>query len=383
MAARRIRGDGAMFQRHDHPSCPEPVDGRRAKHKCLGTWVARVDLGWIGGKHVRREVSGKTKTAVAARLRDVKREVEAGVTSGAMTTGSWLDHWLDQIAARKVRDRTMVGYRGYAEKWIKPNVGRVRLDRLTPEHVRGMHKAMRDAGKSEATVRQAHMILRRALVVAEREGKVMRNVAALVDAPSASVKTHAALELADARRLLKWADGQPARTRVRLACAVMLGLRQGEALGLDWREVDLDAGEVEVRQALARINNDGLRIGPVKSMASHRRVPMDPATLQAFRDLRSEVTGVGLVFGGDRPTDPRRDWQAWKDALVAADCPDVPLHGARAACASIHDALGHSPRLVADLLGHAAVTVTQKHYARSYDDQRRAAVESMAKVLDR
>lgn len=363
---RRHKGEGSIYQRES--------DQR---------WVGVVDLGWIGGKRVRKTVTAPTLRELRPRLKALRQRIERGTITDESTVKEWLTYWLDNIAARKVRDRTLVGYRGYADKWIVPTLGRVRLRDLTTEHVRAMHAAIRDAGRSEATARQAHMILRRALVVAEREGKVVRNVAALVDAPSASVKTHAALELADARRLLAWADGQDARTRVRLACAVMLGLRQGEALGLDWREVDLETGEVEVRQALARINGEGLRIGPVKSMASHRRVPMDPATLQAFRDWRAEMPGTGLVFGGDKPTDPRRDWQAWKDALKAAGCPDVPLHGARAACASIHDALGHSPRLVADLLGHAAVTVTQKHYARSYDDQRRAAVESMAKALGR
>lgn len=362
--SRRHKGEGSIYQRAS--------DDR---------WVGVVDLGWVGGKRVRKTVTAATLRELRPKLKAMRERIERGVITDESTVQQWLTHWLDDIASKKVRDRTLVGYRGYVEQWIIPTLGKVRLRDVKPEHVRAMHRTMAEAGKSDATQRQAHMILQRALRVAEQEGKILRNPCSMVDAPKVGTKHHAALDMEQARALLRWTDQQDARTRARMGAALLMGLRQGEALGLLWDDVDFEAGEVHVHQSLARVAGKGLRIGPVKSTASDRYVEIDGSVSSALMDWRSECGGQGLVFGGDKPMDPRADWQWWKDALSAAGVPDVPLHGARATCASILDALGYSPRLVADILGHGSVMVTQKHYARSYGRQRRAAIEAMAAEL--
>lgn len=361
---RRHKGEGSIYQRAS--------DGR---------WVGVVDVGWVGGKRIRKTVTAPTLTLLRPKLKALRERVQRGVITDESSVRQWMTYWLDEIASKKVRDRTLIGYRGYVNQWIVPQLGKLRLRDVKPEHVRALHRAMADAGKSDATQRQAHMILQRALKVAEQEGKIARNPCTMVDAPKVGTNHYAALELDDCRRLFRWADQQDARTRARIGLAVMMGLRQGEALGLRWEDVDLTAGEVFVHQSLARITGEGLRIGPVKSAASTRYVPMVGGALDALKDWREESGGKGLVFGGDRMTNPRADWQLWKDALAAAGAPDVPLHGARAACASLLDALGYSPRLVADILGHASVLTTTKHYTRSYGDQRRAALGALAELL--
>lgn len=361
---RRHKGEGSIYQRES--------DGR---------WVGVVDLGWVGGKRIRKTVTAATLKDLRPKLKAMRDQVQRGIVTDTSTVGHWLTHWLDDIASQKVRPRTLAGYRGYVSQWIEPALGRIRLRDLTPDHIRALHRTMRDAGKSDATVRQAHMILQRALKVAEQEGKVARNPASMVDAPKVGTAHHAALDLEQARILMRWTDDQDVRTRARMGAAIMMGLRQGEALALLWSDVDLEEREVHVHRSLARIRGQGLQVGPVKSAASDRYVPLDPATLAALAELRELTGGQGLVFGGETPTDPRRDWQWWKDCLVAAGVPDVPLHGARATCASTLDALGFSARLVADILGHASVMVTQKHYARSYADQRRAAIDAMAREI--
>jgi integrase len=368
---RRTRGEGSIFQRKD------------------GLWVGRVDLGIIGNKRVRKQVTARTKRELTPKFRKLQREVEAGIITDDSTVAQWLDYWLDNIAALKLRPRTVDGYRSYIDRWIAPTIGRVRLADLKPDHVRAMHRKMREAGKSEATVRQAHAILHRALHVAEQEDKVARNVAGKVDAPAVSKNHHAALELHHCATLLR--HDFDTRTLARLAMAILMGLRQGEALGLCWEDVQFSNGEggeseVYVHQAVYRLKGKGLKVGPVKSAASERWVPMVGKAEETLRAWWVECgePAQGFVFPGVKggEGDPRQDWQIWKDSLRAAGVPDVPLHGARASCASILDGLGFSGRLIADILGHAQVMVTQKHYTRSYGVQRRAALEQMTKAIE-
>jgi len=96
----------------------------------------------------------------------------------------WLDHWLDTIAAPKVRPSTLQRHRQLVTHQLVPKVGHHRLDRLQPEHVERMYAELLASGLSSASVLQAHRVLSRALKVAMQRGRVTRNVCALVDAPS-------------------------------------------------------------------------------------------------------------------------------------------------------------------------------------------------------
>ena len=356
---RRGRGEGSIFQRAD------------------GLWVAQVDLGWVGGKRLRPTVTARTKREVLEKMRRKRREIEAGVLPDDATVEQYLTHWLDNIASERVRERTLMGYRGYVRTWLVPHLGRHRLDRLKPDHVRALYKAMGEAGCSDSTRRQAHAILRRALVVAEREGRIMRNPAALVDPPPVGTAHHDYHTADEARAVIRAvvATGD-VRATTRILMAYLTALRQGEVLGLEWRDLDLELGVAYVHQGLTRVKGQGLVLGKVKSDASVRFVPLVAPLVEALRELRAQTGGVGFVFGGERPTDPRRDWQEWKDALRLGGVKDIPLHGARASCASLLRDMGVSERVIADILGHAQVATTQAHYIRSDDRQRREALEA-------
>jgi integrase len=101
----------------------------------------------------------------------------------APTVGEWLDHWLENIATRRVRARTLEGYESTVRLHLRPGVGHQRLDRLQPEHLERLYAALADKGLSPASILRAHRVLSRALKVAPQRGKVARNVATLVDPP--------------------------------------------------------------------------------------------------------------------------------------------------------------------------------------------------------
>ena len=130
-------------------------------------------------------------------------------------------------------------------------MGKHRLDRLTPEHIERFYTRLEAEGLAPATVLQIHRILSRALKVALQRGYVTRNVATLVDAPSVSQAEIEPLTLDEALRVIELAANR--RNGTRWSVALALGLRQGEALGLRWQYVDLDAGTLTVRWQLQRL----------------------------------------------------------------------------------------------------------------------------------
>src|SRR6202035_2711355 len=87
-------------------------------------------------------------------------------------------------------------------RWIVPQLGKHRLDRLQPEHLDAFYTWLATQGLKPNTILQIHRILARALKVAWKRGKVSRTVAALVDAPIGEEPDIEPLSLGEARRIL-------------------------------------------------------------------------------------------------------------------------------------------------------------------------------------
>ena len=146
------------------------------------------------------------------------------------------------VLSEKMAPRTLADYRSKTQNWIDPLLGKHRLDRLTPEHLDTAYTVMLRRGLSPSTVLKVHRILSRALTIAVRRGRISRNVATLVDAPSAAPHEIEPLTREEARRILDVAAIK--RNGARWSVALALGMRQGETLGLRWSYVDLETGVI-------------------------------------------------------------------------------------------------------------------------------------------
>lgn len=364
-------------------------------------WVGVAVVGWRDDKPVRRKVLATSRAKVASRLRELREKASAGqLTTGRVTVGQWMDAWLD-IAARKNTDATMRGYRSKNAQYLVPLLGRHRLDRLRPEHVEQAWDELLGVGNPAkddpeplrpATVLQTHRILSRALKVAAQRGHVTQNVCTLIDAPSATAEEMTPLTRDQARRVLATARTAE-RNRARWSVALSLGLRQGEALGLTWDDIDPAAGTLTVRRALQRVVGSGLVLGGVKSRRSRRTVSLPASLLDELEDHRTaqererlaagtKWDGRGFVFArlDGRPIDPRRDWQDWTDLLAAAEVPHVRLHDARHTAATLLLLQGVDTRVVMEMLGHSQISVTTK-YQHVVDEMQTAAAARMDSAL--
>lgn len=357
----RGKGEGTVYQRQS--------DGR---------WVGAVTL--PGG--VRKYVYGKTQ-AEAIRKRDALRaSVAVGVLPSSATVGEWCDYWIDTIAPANHKATTLDRHRGYIETWIKPTIGNVRLQELQPDHVRMMMRKM-GAAKSErtgkplapGTIAKARTVLQAALSQAVNDGRVLRNAATFTDPPRPREPKLRRLSTAEARKVIDACTDT--RNRARLAVALMAGLRQGEALALRWENVTLtvDGGALDIKQAATRVRNQGMVQDVPKTLRSVRLVPLSPAAASMLLAWRERSGGVGYVFPGVRGPevieDGRRDYEVWKQALIAAKVPHVRLHDARGTAES-HMASQVPSWVAAEIMGHSDDTA-RRVYIRGSQEQRELA----------
>lgn len=276
------------------------------------TWSYIVDVGAHGDGRRRQQMKGgfATKRDADRALRELLRTLDTGtyVAASSLTLGGFLaDEWLPAMRPPTLRATTWTEYARKVRCHVIPRLGQIPLQRLSPAHLNAFYAELITAGRvdgtgglSPKTVREIHVIVRKALKDAVRWGRVNRNVAALADPPS---QRSAA---ASRRRTMRtWTPAQLRRflsedLDERLGYAWVLagttGLRRSELLGLRWADVDLTAARLAVRQRLANVDGHP-ELSEPKSNRSGRVVDLDERTVAALRARRTQQAEHRLMCG--------------------------------------------------------------------------------------
>jgi integrase len=186
MAKRRGNGEGSVYRRGDG--------------HVVGEWVD------ANGK--RRYISGKTKTGVQRRLRELLADRDKGIAydSKNLTVGDYLDRWLDAVKG-SVRPRTWQRSEEVVRLHLKPTIGHHGLEKLNAIQVQAVYGQKLEVGLSPRTVEIVHATLHKALRQAVRWLLVPRNVAEAATPPRQARPEIKPLSGEQARSLLEAAKG--------------------------------------------------------------------------------------------------------------------------------------------------------------------------------
>ncbi|MDW8480898.1 MAG: site-specific integrase [Meiothermus sp.] len=303
--------------------------------------------------------------------------------------------WLER-KAREVRPRTVELYRqelAYALPSLKdpqaPDpLGRLALQKVTPAHIRGV---LDELGKRHSlrTVKQVRQRLWQVCRDALDMELIHRNPVepVRIRAPRTEPRERAgrALELHEVQALLTALDHHPdPRTALALRLMLACGLRRGEALGLQWGDVDLEAGVLRVERVWSE-SGGRLVLTQPKTPTSRRAVPIPAQTLErlrAYREWWREKLGEYppssmWVFPGDnpdRPLNPHAPNWALRRIVAKLGIPHVRVHDLRHTYGSHLLANGAPLELVAERMGHANPSITLGVYRHLLEHERRGFV---------
>lgn len=328
---------------------------------------------------------------------------------------TWRGHFRDwaagtvahQVSLGELRESTADNYLDIADRMIVPHLGRRRLDELKPVHLRQWLATLRSTtssrGKpySSRTVQLAHAVLRRALNDAVRDEVVPRNVALLVKAGKVVTPPVQPLRPEELRALLTAAADD--RFSALWLLLVALGLRRGEALGLHWDDIDLEARTLAVRRSLQRrrtseVTPSGRRRGQLaevetKTAASVRTVALPGVVVEALVAHRSaqvlerEAAPVWvdptLVFTTHLGTwlDPRNVYGFWHALCDRAGVRRCRPHDLRHTAASVLLLQGAEMRTVMEVLGHSRMATTSDLYTHVLAEVKADAADRMDSFL--
>ena len=345
MARRRSNQEGSFYQRPD------------------GLWIGRVS---VDGK--RRQFTGGTRAEAAKKLQQFVREPYDGTNQ---SLAEFLAYWLTDICKPRLKPRTYSSYSDLVRLHINPELGHVKLAKLTPHIIQRWQNAKLASHLSARTVLHAHSVLRTALNRAVKLSHIPRNPVTLIDPPKVVAVEITPLTPEQVATLLAATQGQ--RFGPLYAVLASTGLRLGESLALRWSDVDLDQGLLHVRHSLLRMPREPWVLAEPKSARSKRTVPLIGracTALQAQRDRQSFERSAagskyrehGFVFAqpdGEPLTSAMVD-HAWKRDLKAAGLPlGFRVHDLRHGCATYLLASGVAETVVMSYLGHTNLSTTR------------------------
>jgi len=363
---KRGNGEGTICRRKDGLyTAALMVDGRRK---------------WVYGK-TEREVRLKLLALqnLAARSGNLPQP-------GKRTVSDLLDAWLEAVAPT-LKPSTLESYRKVANAYILPLIGKVRLNRLTPDVVQRLITPLQQQGKAR-TATKVYTTLHRACRVAVLWGWLANNPCERILRPQYRVERREMWAKDDLQRFLEGAQGHPLYPLYLLLVAT--GMRLGEALALRWSDVDWAAGTVQVERSVQRIRGEWV-FGSPKSKSSIRSVTLPSEVLATLKQHRlHQLKELGAGWSPEGLVFCNRAGEVLCQSVVQHNLqrlcerlglPPLTPHGLRHLHASLLLSEGLPIPLVSRRLGHANAAVTMGIYAHCVSKRDDQAVQAISKAL--
>lgn len=354
-----------------------------------GKWRLRVVVKDPGtGRLIRKSKTVQLPTRgfkgkLEKAMRDFQDEAAKMTVTGATATlGTLLDHWLENIDRPGKATNTMESYRRYVEKRIRPALGAIRLDQLTTHDVDRFYAKL-ESELSPRSVQLIHSVLRSALTQGVDWGWIGSNPALKATRTKPKTRQIDSLTVEQVNEIYDRAE-EPVRLAIGLAA--VLGARRSELCGLQWADIDPDAGTIRIERAWVPTNS-GQQLSTTKT-GYHRTIPLGAVGTQLLEDYEREKrlrwTELGpwiLSDGnGDEPLKARVLTDSFRSIVKAMGIEGATFHFLRHFHDSMNVAQGVDVVTAARRSGHTT-KVMLEIYAHGTREQDELAANVVGNLL--
>lgn len=386
--ARRTAGEGVIYQ-----------DKKR------GIWIYQISYKDTDGMRKRKKFAAKTRHEAMDKGRAFLTGQGQRTTPDRMetTVTEWVSEWLANYAKPRVRARTLEKYKSCLSNYILPKFGSMHLrDLNTPILQKHFNSLLIDGGfdkngLSPSTIGSARRYFAQCIDDAIKEGIVLHNAVRMTKPPRLVRKEIIVLTREESVKLVAAArEMEHPFMRVMMpeliSFSLRTGLRQGEAFGIMWEDVDFNNSCIFVKRSLAHVVGKGAVLQETKTKTSRRRVlllPEDVAGLQKYREwqrryaeeLGDKFEWHNLLFTSPfgAPISPTNFARRYFHPLLKK-CgikEGFTFHGLRHTHATLLLQQGVNPKIVQERLGHSSIKVTMDTYSHVLPDMQKQAVDAL------
>lgn len=365
-----------------------------------GRWEARVTVGINPGtgKPVRRSIYGDTQAAVRKQMTAILRELDRGTYQAPvkLTVSQWFAEWMTTFCKGKVKLLSYQSYEGIIKNHINPVIGAMELQSVRGTHIQKVYNTMTAAGLSGKTAKNVGAVLHKAFSVALKQGMISANPVDAAELPKAVQHEITPLSDEEIPVFIQAISDSPMKNAY--ALCLFAGLREGECLGLSWRQVDFERRRITVSQQLQKEKTKGGKYYIAPFTKSDRARVIEPPPI-AFEYLQAEkvkqaenrlAAGAAwsnpdnLVFTDEsgRHYAISTFYKRFKRIAAGIGRPDARPHDLRHTAATVAIASGADVKSVQDLLGHATASFTLNVYAHTSEQMRKDTAARMQSYYD-
>lgn len=359
-------------------------------------WEARYTTGYDPGtgKQIQRSISGKAQKEVAKKLKEATVAIDAGTYTAPskMTIGEWLDIWTAEYLGG-VKPRTVDLYKGVVKSRLKPGIGALRLEVLTPHAVQSYYNGLSKEGLAPKTVKNIHGILHKALQQAVSNSYIRTNPADSCILPRAVRKELKPMDEDMITAFLKIVKGHQYEELFKVT--LFTGMREGEVLGLMWDCVDLTKGTVTIDKQLQMIRGSKgqYQIVPTKN-SKGRTISIAPFVVDTLRRVKHQQLenrlrygesweDSGFVFTNElgHHLSASTVYKSFKKVMQDIGSPETRFHDLRHSYAVASIRSGDDIKTVQENLGHATAAFTLDVYGHVTEQMKKDSAARMEQFI--
>jgi integrase len=359
-------------------------------------WEARYTSGYDPGtgKQIQRTINGKSKKEVAEKLREATASIDKGtyLDPCKMTLGEWLDIWAKEYLIG-VKESTAYTYKTSIKNHIKPAMGAVRLDAVTPHMIQGFYNSKLET-HSAKTIKNFHGVLHAALKQAVLNGYIATNPADASIRPRVEKKEMHPMDEYLITDFLEAIRGE--QFEHLFFVTLFTGMRKGEVLGLTWDAVDFSRGTILIDKQLQRPREgDGKCIlVTTKNGKSRKLKPAREVMNVLYRTKKQQMAWqlehgecfqnpMNLVFTNEFGgyLNPNTVYNHFKEVVAQIGAPDIRFHDMRHSYAVAALQAGDDVKTVQGNLGHATAAFTLDVYGHVTDQMKEESANRMERFI--
>lgn len=348
-----------------------------------GRWEGRVVIGYDDkGNPKTKSVLAHTKGECVERLEKLKEECgrTAEKLKPDMPFGEWIDFWYQYFSSPKLRPTTQATYENRIYGHIIPSIGKIPLSKLTQNDLQQFYAKLKRTGRktnvelkgtgvSDRMVRSCHALCRSSLEKAVEEGLITRNPSIGCKLPPKKNGEMKVLTQNEIVRLLNQAYDEGYYEMFLLELTT--GMRRGEILGLKWRDLNLETGELNIKRQLT---TNGISVPKTKS--SIRTILLPPDMLELLREMKKKAK-YDWIFPSPvkegEPRNPTAITKRFRIMLERAHCKHVRFHDLRHTFATMALENGMDVKTLSAMIGHVSSETTLNIYSHVTDTMRAQA----------
>ena len=375
-----------------------------------GHWRGVVTLYTSEGKQKKKFFYGRTKREVTEKVNQTLNDLRTNtyIEPCKITLYEWLCTWLDNYCRNQIRATTLINYETYVERHIKPTIGGIKLCDLSTLILQQFYNErlksgnlLREGGLSPKTLRNLHNMLHKALDQAVALDMIAKNPTEFTSLPKRIKQERRFFTVDEQQRLQECIKGD--RWEMAILLDLYTGMRQGELLGLMWKDVHLipnGQSFLRVTQALNRIKlnepvngkKTALVIGIPKTMHSIRTIPLLPdiakrlvnyktERIEHFKELGIPMPDLVFTTETGEMLDPRNFQDSFKRLLKRNGIREVNVHGIRHTFATRAIESGMSIKTLSQILGHSSTAFTMDIYGHVTEELKVSEMASLQGFL--